>query len=255
MRLLLTNDDGIEAMGIQTLARVLQQEHEVLVVSPSTERSANSHSISIRRPLRVTQYAIAGIEGPCYHVEGTPADCVKIGLVHLASGKIDAVISGINHGQNIATDLLYSGTVGAAMEGCVKGLPAMAVPMTPKRMECLQDAALVAKEVIDRGFLQQIPRYTMLNLNVPAIAPAKIRGIRLVSQGFLQYNDEYLLHEDGIRLEGPAIWGPAGSRHMDQPQTDIECLEAGFASLTPISYDMTNHEELHRLRQAFPDLA
>lgn len=243
MRLLLTNDDGLYAEGIHTLARALCQKHDVVLVAPDSERSGNSQKITIRTRLNVRQVQIRGLEGiPCYETDGTPADCTRIGLYWLEGAPFDAVITGINHGSNIGTDVLYSGTVGAALEAAMQNKPALAVSLAHWSPAYFPVAAQYAALVVDSGILTQLKRGTILNLNVPAMEPDQIHGIKWVRHG---YND---LNEVVDRTQESALFH--GIPRVGRPvefEDDFSALDAGWASLTPLNLDLNDEEALARL--------
>jgi 5'-nucleotidase len=248
LRILLSNDDGIFSDGIQALAQVIKRDHEIVLVAPDKERSAASQSITMRKPLSASREHFDALKGvTCYAVSGTPADCVKLGLLHIKEGPFDAVITGINHGQNMGTDILYSGTVGAAMEACIQGYPAMAVSLLSRKgtFDDFLAAATLAKEVIDSGAVTGLPKFTMLNMNVP-IGAAEIRWAR---QGFTRFDEHYEVTDDGfIQLTGKGFV----EIKQAHPDTDVDLLRAGYASITPLTYNMTDTKSLKAMKERFP---
>ncbi len=247
MRILLVNDDGIHAKGLRTLAARLKDKHDVTVVAPESERSATSHSITIYRPLRVTKTQPAGLETiPCYVVDGQPVDCTKIGIAHILNGKVDLVVSGINHGANLGSDILYSGTVAAALDAAIMGYKAMAVSAASHFAEHFESAAEIAARVIDSGFFDGEPENVMYNLNVPDLALPKIQGVKAAVQGRTAYDDEVELRNDPHGRE--YIWVTGTMREEPaEEETDVAAVRSGFASLTPIRFDLTARDRMAAL--------
>ncbi len=231
--ILLTNDDGIRAPGLRTLERHLAQRHEVWVVAPETEMSGASHSITLHRPVTLKAY------GPRrFSLTGTPADCVLVALHGVLPRPPQVVISGINHGYNVGEDVFYSGTVAGAREAALLGVPALAVSVAP---EAHFDAAL---PFVDRllTFLLQQERPCLLNLNVPEAYPVK--GLEVVRLGNRSYVDP-VKNQGNNRfvIGGTAQWSA-------EKGTDLWALSHGYAAVTPLVVDLTNHEDLARLRRS-----
>lgn len=247
MRILIVNDDGIHAKGIKALAAKLAEKHEVTVVAPDSEKSASSHSITIHRPLRVSKAEPSGLEGiPCYIVDGLPVDCTKIGIAHIMRSDVDLVVSGINHGSNMGSDILYSGTVSAALDAVIMGYRAMAVSVASYDPKHLETAAGAALGLIDSGLFDSQPDGVLYNLNVPDVSKRDLKGLRVTRQGRTVYKDAVEVRNDPRGNE--YIW-MAGEldecRVIDD--TDVSAVKQGFASLTPVKYDLTDDEQLQRL--------
>ena len=190
MRLLLTNDDGINAKGIYALAKELEKNHEVIIVAPDNERSACGHSITLTRPLIVRETKLEGLKSKAFSVDGTPADCVKIAINKLIDGKIDMVVSGINKGLNLGTDVLYSGTVSAAIEASIYKIPSMAVSMEIKKnIENYEMAAKYAGEILLKAKENDIRNDIVLNVNIPLLNENEIKGIKVCKIGSRLYNN------------------------------------------------------------------
>ena len=243
MKILIANDDGIGAPGLEALSRAFAGAgHEVIVCAPDGQRSAASHSVTLTADFPVKRASCPGAVR-AYAVGGTPVDCVRIAL-HVLEPDVQFVLSGINRGYNVGTDVLYSGTVGSAMEGTLAGLPAMAVSLG-KESSRYDMAAQEALSVFGR--LQEcggLPEKTMLNLNIPETE--RILGRKATSLRWLRYDDCYVLSKredqaDWYHLEG---WldktDPAGD-------DDLSWLQKGFASLTVLSYDLADHPETEAL--------
>lgn len=245
MHILVTNDDGIHAPGLRVLVGELTRLGRVTVVAPDRERSGAGHAITVQNPLRVTPVEWEG--GVVAHaVDGTPADCIKLGLDALVEGECDAVVSGINRGPNLGTDVIYSGTVSGAREGYLHGLPAIAASLDSltNREEAYLPAArltrLLLAELLGSG-----PRpVPLLNVNIPA---GEIRGVRITRLGVRKYRNVFHRREDP---RGRVYYWLAGEAvDLDQgPDTDARALREGYASVTPLRLDLTDAEVASRLR-------
>lgn len=246
MRILIVNDDGIHAKGIRALASRLAQEHDVTVVAPESERSATSHSITIYRPLRVIKTEPAGLEGiRCFVVDGLPVDCTKVGINHVMEREVDIVVSGINHGHNMGSDIIYSGTVAAALDAVIMGYRALAVSIGSYYPQNLAAAAEVAARVIDSG-LPFEDEGVLHNLNVPDLPFDQIKGIRAARQGRTIYEDKMDVRSDPRGHQ--YIW-MAGKLLDDDTldETDVSLQRRGYASIVPIRYDLTARDRLDTL--------
>lgn len=247
MRILIVNDDGIHAKGLKTLAARLKRSHDVTVIAPESERSAASHSITIYRPLRVTKTQPAGLEGiPCYVVDGQPVDCTKIGIAHILDGKVDLVVSGINHGANLGSDIIYSGTVAAALDAVIMGHKALAVSCASHFAEHFESAAEIAARLIDGGLFDGAPDGVLYNLNVPDLPLSKIKGVKAAAQGRTAYDDEVELRDDPHGRQ--YIWVTGTLREEPAAEaTDLAAVRDGYASLTPVRFDLTARDRLETL--------
>lgn len=247
MRILVVNDDGIHAKGIKTIAAALAAKHDVTVVAPDSEKSASGHSITINRPLRVSKADPAGLEGiPCYVVDGLPVDCTKIGIAHVMHADVDLVVSGINHGANMGSDILYSGTVSAALDAVIMGYKAMAVSIASYYPEHLESAAELALNIIEQGLADSQPDGVLYNLNVPDLPLRGIKGLKVTRQGRTVYEDAVDVRHDPRGNE--YIW-MAGEmvKSSELDDTDVSAVKQGYASLTPIKYDLTDRDQMQRL--------
>ncbi len=247
MRILVVNDDGINAKGIRTLAARLAKNHDVTVVAPMTEQSATSHSVTLNRPLRVTQIRPENLEGiPCYMIDGSPVDCTKIGLSHVTKGNIDLIVSGINHGHNLGSDMLYSGTVAAALDAVIMGFKALAVSVASYTPQHFDAVAEVAAKLIDSGLLKDQPKDMLYNLNVPDLALEDIKGVKVTRQGKTVYEDAIEVREDPRGNKYLWIAGKL-KENTAIDDTDVSQVNQGYASLTPVKYDLTATEEIKKL--------
>lgn len=248
MRILISNDDGIQAAGLAPLAEALAPLGEVWVVAPEQEQSARSHALTMHKPLRIRRRA----EERWFGVSGTPADCVYMAVHQILPEAPDLVVSGINRGANLGSDILYSGTVAAAMEACLYGLRAMAVslyinPARPGGAHHWDTAAALAARLAADQLRSELPAHVLLNLNVPDRPLGEVKGMRATCMGVRHYEKRVDERTDP--------WGRRyywiGGRHMrfdDIPSSDGPALEAGWASVTPLQPDLTHHRFLDALR-------
>jgi 5'-nucleotidase len=246
--ILLTNDDGIYAPGLAALYRELQRLGEVTVVAPESEQSAVGHSISLITPLRVKEVSLnGGVEGSA--VSGTPADCVKIALAELLPGPPDLVVSGINLGPNVGINVLYSGTVSAATEAAILGVPGVAFSLNSYDQSAdFATAARLARELLEK--LQGWAAWTngvCLNVNLPALPREEVKGVRITRQ------DTGPLVEHFERRVDPRrhvyYWLAAiNARPAPAPDTDYGALAQGYVSVTPIHHDLTDYRSLNDLQ-------
>jgi len=257
MRVLLTNDDGIEAAGLQALRRALLQvpEIELAVIAPDGNRSAMARSITTRRPLWVEEIDFAdGTVG--YATDGTPVDCVRLARLGLIAGfEAELVVSGINHGSNLGDDITYSGTVAAALEAIVLGLPGIAVSQQSSARELdfrqgegfeFRTAATFTARLVEELRNVPLPTGTLLNINVPGCEP---EGVEVAKLGKRVYRDELALIDEGTggrRLY--RIYGDA-SYERDETGTDLEAVAHGKIAVTPIHFDLTDREGLSALQR------
>ncbi|MEO0352658.1 MAG: 5'/3'-nucleotidase SurE [Cyanobacteria bacterium P01_A01_bin.15] len=277
MKLLISNDDGIFAAGIRTLANTLAAEgHKVTVVCPDRERSATGHGITMHRPIRAEQVtSIYHKSIQAWACSGTPADCVKLALDALLESAPDCVLSGINHGANLGNDVLYSGTVSAAMEGLLEGIPSMAISLASFTHSDFQPAAAYVCQLVPR--LPQLSQPLLLNLNIPPVAKPKIKGIMVTRLGVRRYRD---LFEKRIDPRGKTYYwlagevleesdsGPSHSlpNSLSQEQntdftnrftTDVRAIKADYITVTPLHYDLTAYGDLatleSHLSEQFPN--
>lgn len=248
MRILLTNDDGIDAPGIQALWRELSAIGEVTVVAPDTERSATSQAITVHQPIRVDQYCIDNPPLCAWRVGGTPTDCVKIAVEALLESKPDVVVSGINQGPNLGTDVLYSGTVSAAIEGALHGIPAIAVSLAAWELSDFLPAARFTRKLVLTLAENPLPPNTLLNVNVPAIPADKIAGVEITKLGVTEYVNTF---ERRLDPRGRTYYWMGGSLvdTGNAEGTDVMALKKGKISVTPVHFDLTNYAIMHLLEE------
>ncbi len=250
MRVLLTNDDGINAPGIVALAKAISQIADVTIVAPATEMSAVGHAITLSDPLRVSEVQKNG-DFFGYAVSGTPADCIK--LAHWAllkdQPKPDAIISGINLGSNTGINVIYSGTVSAATEGAILGIPSFAISLTTFVDPDFSYAADFAAGFLPTFLSLKLPKGVFLNINVPAIAGDKIKGVKITRQGMANYEEQYHVREDPYHRKYYWLTGQKVNVESDI-NIDDGAINAGYISITPIHYNLTFDpllQELHNL--------
>lgn len=230
MHLLLSNDDGYQAIGIRTLAReAARRGHKVFVSAPLTEKSAASHFLTLSHPLMARPVPFDGIDA--YAVDGSPVDCVRVAR-YLADAPFDFCISGINHGENVGTGIIYSGTDAAAREAVMGYLPAIAVSVEYRAtQEIFQKAAETALDMAEHLVKNPMPRFTFCNINVPAVSPESIKGIRLSTVSDSFYTDGYVQRRDP--LGRPYFWMELGGG-LEEPLegTDLHNLKQGYITVT-----------------------
>lgn len=242
MRILVTNDDGIEAEGLHALVRACEELGQVTVVAPHHDRSASGHSITLHKPLRVSEAKIPGSKAVAWAATGTPADCVLLAMYGLLPEPPHVVLCGINLGPNIGHDLTYSGTVSGAMEAAILGLPAIAVSLDAEaqpraRFEVAAFfAAALAGEVVRRG----IPPDTLLNVNIPNLELSQIRGVQVTRQSARRYRSRLERRADPRGRPYYWIVGERASAEEAEPGTDSYALQFGFVSVTPLRMDLTH---------------
>lgn len=241
MKILISNDDGYQAPGIQALADALRPIADIVVVAPENNRSGTSNALTLDRALRLQR-----AENGFYFVDGTPTDCVHIALTALMSSPPDLIVSGINQGQNMGDDTLYSGTVAAATEGYLFGIPAIAFSQVDKAWQHLDSAAQFARDLIVRGF-PDLPSPFLLNVNIPNLPLTEIKGLRPARLGKRHMSEPVIRDFDE---EGKQIYwiGPPGAAKDAGEGTDFHITAQGYASITPLQIDLTNFGQLELLR-------
>jgi 5'-nucleotidase len=242
MHILITNDDGYLAPGIQVLAEELSQVADISVVAPDRNRSGASNSLTLMRPLRAHKSS----DG-FYRIDGTPTDCVHLALSGLLDSPPDMVVSGINSGPNLGDDVLYSGTVAAAMEGRYLGLPAIAVSLAGKPANHYKTAAKITSRMVRKLVEKPLPDDSLLNINVPDLTPAQIAGVQATRLGFRHKAEAMIEQLDPYGR--PIYWvGPPGEAEDAGPGTDFYAVEHAMVSVTPMQIDLTRHKGIQPLQ-------
>ncbi len=242
-RILCTNDDGIHAPGLDILVGVATQLGDVTVVAPDRQQSATSHSLTVHRPLRVTR-----IDESSHVIDGTPTDCVLIAVNSLMPDPPDFVFSGVNHGPNMGEDVLYSGTVAAAMEGTILGIPSVAVSFDSREEDRLTGYGPALTRIL--GSLvgrPDFPDETFFNINLPDVPAEELKGVRITTLGRRVYSDSLTRREDPSGRE--YFWiGGGVSNWTGREDSDFRAVRAGYASVTPLHLDLTNYSLINEVR-------
>ena len=242
--ILVSNDDGVQSEGIAALAEAMESIGTVYVVAPDRERSASSHSLTLTNPLRIEKL------GPqIYSVDGTPTDCVNLAVNSILKGKkIAALVSGINKGANLGDDITYSGTVAAAMEGTILGIPSIAFSVVTRSKFRFDVASQFAVTVVQKVWEHKLPDDTLLNINVPNLPQERIAGTRITRMGKRLYGDIIVEKKDPRGRKYYWIGGDYLSTE-EVPGSDLEAIEESYISVTPLHLDMTNYSALRTLRK------
>lgn len=244
MRILLTNDDGLYGQGLKPLHQVLRRIGEVFLIVPDQERSGVSHSLTLIKPLRVME-----IKYRTYLVNGTPADCVRFGVMSIMQKKVDLVVSGINRGQNVGADVLYSGTVAAAREGALLNIPSLAVSLVVRGGFHFSTAGYYAKLIIKKMLEHKLPQQVYLNINVPDLPRNKIKGIAVTRLGTRVYGNQI---EQRTDPRGDKYYWFADENNLtgiNEPGSDVFAVHQNKVSLTPLQVDLTAYSFKHELEK------
>jgi 5'-nucleotidase len=249
MHILLSNDDGYLAEGLNALANALSAHADVSVVAPDRNRSAASNSLTLEMPLRAYVADNGFIK-----VDGTPTDCVHLAITGLLKNEPDMVFAGINHGSNLGDDVLYSGTVAAASEGRFLGLPALAISLVGSNPVHFDTAAYVAVTLLRQLINNPLPEDTILNVNVPDVTIKDLKGYQATRLGQRHKSEPVIKSEDP---RGRIIYwvGPPGAEQDAGPGTDFHAVNAGFVSVTPLQLDLTRYERINDLKVWLPERA
>lgn len=243
MRILCTNDDGLSATGIRVMASAARHFGQVTIVAPDREQSAASHSLTLHRPLRAKRY-----ENDTLTVDGTPTDCVILAINELLENRPDICLSGVNHGPNLGEDVLYSGTVAAAMEATVVGILSVAISYIGDDFDDMEAWEPIIVELINNLLNQgTIPDNTLFNVNLPMVTPSDVRGIRVTNLGNRTYKDSLTRAPDPSGKEYYWIGGGEIICKND-PNSDFRAVQDGYISVTPLHLDMTNYRFLEEMR-------
>ncbi|MFW6138470.1 MAG: 5'/3'-nucleotidase SurE [Spirochaetota bacterium] len=242
--ILLSNDDGIHSRGLWELWEYLKKDFEVYMVAPDRERSAAGHSISLHDPLRISMVE----EGRVYSVNGTPVDSVHVALLGVVQEPIDIVITGINNGMNLGSDVFYSGTVSAAFQATTFNIPGIAVSIDNiDRTIHYQTAAYFVKRLVYMLKDHTLERKVILNVNVPNLPWEKIKGVEITRLGTRYYNDNLIEREDPKKIKYYWIQGVVSEEPLEEG-TDIKAVKDGKISITPLRMDITAHDYLEKLK-------
>jgi 5'-nucleotidase len=243
--LLLTNDDGYDAEGLQILCEALAGLGDICVSAPAEEQSASSHSLTLRQPITTEK-----VKNNHYKVSGTPTDSVLLGVNAILKRKPDLIVSGINHGPNMGEDVTYSGTVAAAIEGTILGVPSVAISSLQRKVDSKEVLGRIARVVVESALELGIPNECLLNVNIPDPEISPIKGVRITKLGSRAY-DNLLRKEKGERGETFYTIGGVDPVWKDDDGTDISAVRLGYVSVTPLQLDLTHYKavvEMERWR-------
>ena len=241
MHILVSNDDGYLAPGLSALANKLSEVARVTVVAPDRNRSAASNSLTLDMPLRVQQ-----MDNGYFSVDGTPTDCVHLAITGLLKEDPSIVFSGINNGENMGDDVLYSGTVAAATEGRFLGLPSIAISITSSKPRYFETAANIAVLLLNQLIVKELPADTILNVNVPDLPLTEIKGLKATRLG-QRHRSEPVIEGRDPRNKKIYWVGPPGAQQDAGEETDFYAVENGYVSITPLKIDLTNYQRLNTL--------
>ncbi|HCA75001.1 MAG: 5'/3'-nucleotidase SurE [Pseudomonadota bacterium] len=243
MKILLSNDDSVFAKGIATMYAALAKQHDVTVIAPDRNCSGASNALSLHQPLRIQK-----MDSGFFAVNGTPSDCVHLGVNSFLEEDPELVVSGINHGANLGDDVIYSGTVAAATEGRYMGLPAIAVSLCNYDGGHFETAARVVVEVIEKLITHPLPANQILNINVPDLPYEELAGVKVTRQGRRHRAESMVKAKDAFGR--PIYWyGPAGAEQDAGPGTDFHAIAHGYCSVTPLSVDMTARDSIAEMEK------
>jgi len=245
MKVLITNDDGIFSDGLKVLLNCLPSSVEKIIVVPEIESSAIAHAINLFNPLRMRKIAL--FYSQCYIVNGTPVDCVKIGVKEILKKNPDFVISGINLGPNLGMDILYSGTVAAAAEGAILGIPSIAISIADYKNFDFNSVEKIIKKIWKNLMKIKLPEDTILNVNIPNIPFEKIKGIKTTYQSKSRFKEEYEKRKDPRGT--PYFWLKGIFKIKGEKGSDVEAIKNGFISITPINLDLTDYNFLEGIKK------
>jgi 5'-nucleotidase len=248
--ILISNDDGITAKGIRSLVEVAKQFGDVYVIAPNSPQSAQGHSITIEDPIRVYASDIFGKDVTAFECSGTPVDCVKIAKhLVLKDKKIDLCISGVNHGSNASTNIIYSGTMSAAMEAAMEGIPAIGFSLLDYQADAdFEPSKFIATQLIKEVLENGMGNANLLNVNIPKLKKEEIKGIRVCRQAKGSWKEDFLEGKDPMGRS--YYWLTGQYEYQDTGEdSDIWALENGYVSVVPVQYDLTNYKAVESLRK------
>jgi len=246
MQVLVTNDDGIDAPGIQALVASLPEGVKAVMAAPANEKSASSHSISLGQKLRVETYDDSHVAR--YRIHGTPADCVKFALSEIRDFKPDLILSGINQGANTGVSVYYSGTISAAREGLINRIPSVAISLCSRSFRDFVPSMEIAKKIVEGYMQQQLPPQTLINVNVPPVAMRGIKGIKITKQAASRFIEEFVPEKNH---DGTQVYTLAGEIEVFDPDgtSDEEAIAQNYISVTPLKLDLTEYESFDMMNQ------
>jgi 5'-nucleotidase len=247
LNILLTNDDGIFSEGLITLAREISRIARITIVAPDRERSATAHAITMHKPLRVENVKVPGCDAVCWMVNGTPSDCVKLALEALLDFTPDMVLSGINRGPNLGTDVIYSGTVSAAIEAAIMGVPAIAFSVTAYENISYEYPAKFARKLCLQIMDHPFPGDSLLNVNIPPLDESDISGIYITHLGSRKYKNSFDKRKDP---RGRVYYWLAGEvvEDLNDIGSDVWAVKNNYISVTPVHFDLTKYDIIDTIK-------
>ncbi len=246
--ILVTNDDGITAPGLKALVEVASELGKVIVIAPDSPQSGMGHAITVNNPIRIEKSEVfSGLEA--YTCSGTPVDCVKVGIFQLLKQKPDLIVSGINHGSNAATNVIYSGTMSAAVEGSMENIPSVGFSLDDFSHEAdFEPTQYFARKIMEKALNSDFPSQICLNVNIPKLPLSKLKGIKVCRQAMAFWEDRFDEREDPL---GKKYYWLTG-KFKDQEEakdTDMDALKNGYVSVVPVQFDMTAHHTINELNK------
>ncbi|CAC9602828.1 5'-nucleotidase SurE (EC 3.1.3.5) [uncultured Gammaproteobacteria bacterium] len=246
MKILISNDDGYQAEGIQVLTKYLAKDHQVVVVAPNENKSASSSSLTLNQALKPVK-----IDKNIYSIDATPSDCVHLALCGFLKEEFDLVVTGINFGPNLGDDVIYSGTVAGAIEGRFLGLPSVAISLASWEGENFETAGKVAQQIINQLHTSQLSQDTVLNINVPDIAHNEIQGFQTTRLGKRHMSEASIPDEK----DSSSYWiGENGKEADNGVGTDFHAIANNYVSVTPLQIDLTKYNEIDTVSDWLKDL-
>jgi len=249
MNILLTNDDGIKAPGLSAIYKELVKIGDVTVVAPAASKSGASHSVTFNRPLVCSKVDVNGLFTG-YSIEGSPADCVKLAVMQLCERPIDLLVAGINNGANAGINVYYSGTVAAAMEGVLLGIPSVAMSVAAEEQMDYDTAARYCMQILRE--LMPVQPGAVININIPLLSQGRPKGVKVVAQSNKAFEEYYIPQTNE---KGQTVYQLAGGPHpLEDPQADIVALIEGYISVTALAPDMTDYKKTKHIRKRLAGL-
>lgn len=244
--ILVTNDDGITAPGIKALVEVASKLGEVVVIAPDSPQSGMGHAITVNNPIRIDKSEVFG-KIKAFSCSGTPVDCVKVGIFHILKRKPDLVVSGINHGSNAATNVIYSGTMSAAVEGSMENIPSIGFSLDDFQHEAdFKPTQHFAEIIMKKALASDFPRSVCLNVNIPKLPLEELKGIKVCRQAAAFWEDRFDEREDPLGKKYYWLTGEFKDQE-GADDTDMAALQKGYVSVVPVQFDMTAHHAIPQL--------
>jgi|TARA_B110001469_G_scaffold127859_1_gene151272 5'-nucleotidase len=246
--ILVTNDDGITAPGVKALVEVASQLGEVVVIAPDSPQSGMGHAITVNNPIRIDKSEVFG-EIKAFTCSGTPVDCVKVGIFHILKRKPDLIVSGINHGSNAATNVIYSGTMSAAVEGAMENIPSIGFSLDDFDHDAdFEPTKHFAKLIMKKALSNDFPISTCLNVNVPKLPLKTLKGVKICRQAMAFWEDRFDERKDPLGKKYYWLTGEFKDQE-GADDTDMSAIKNGFVSVVPVQFDMTAHHAIPQLKK------